>query len=56
VASLVASWPITSARDLAWTNCLLLWTLRDNPIARPLCLDALAASTALASQILLVPV
>lgn len=56
VASLVASWTITSARDLAWTNCLLLWALRDNPIARPLCLAALAASTALASQMLLVPV
>jgi hypothetical protein len=56
VASLVAGWTITSARDLAWTNCLLLWALRDNPIARPLFLDALAASTALASQMLLVSV
>ena len=56
VATLVANWMITSARDLAWTNCLLLWAIRDNPVARPLFLDALAASTALASQMLLVAV
>ena len=56
VSTLVANWTITSARDLAWTNCLLMWALRDNPIARPLFLDALAASTAMASQLLLVPV
>jgi hypothetical protein len=56
VATLVGNWTITSARDLAWTNCLLLWALRDNPIARTLFLDALAASTALASQMLLVAV
>ena len=56
VATLVANWTITSARDLAWTNCLLLWAIRDNPVARPLFLDALAASTALASQLLLVAV
>jgi len=56
VATLVANWTITSARDLAWTNCQLLWALRDNPIARPLFLDALAASTAMASRLLLVPV
>ena len=56
VANLVTSWTITSARDLAWNNTLLLWELRDDPIARGLVLDALAASTALASKLLLVAV
>jgi hypothetical protein len=56
VANLVTSWTITSARDLAWNNTLLLWALRDDPIARGLFLDALATSTALASRMLLVAV
>jgi hypothetical protein len=56
VANLVASWTITSARDLAWNNCLLLWAIRDDPIARGLFLDTLAASTALASKMLLVAI
>ena len=54
--NLVANWTITSARDLAWTNCLLLWAVRDDPVARGLFLDSLAASTALASRMLLVAV
>ena len=41
---------------MAWNNCLLLWAVRDDPIARGLFLAALAASTALASQMLLVAV
>jgi hypothetical protein len=56
VANLVATWTINSARDLAWDNCMLLWTVRDDPIARGLFLDTLATSTALASQMLLVAV
>jgi len=56
VATLTANWTINSARDLAWNNCLLLWAVRDDPIARGLLLDTLAASTALASQMLLVAV
>ena len=56
VDSLIANWTINSARDLAWTNCLLLWAVRNDPIARALFLDTLAASTALASQMLLVAV
>ena len=44
VANLVTSWTITSARDLAWTNTLLLWAVRDDPIARGLFLDTLATS------------
>jgi hypothetical protein len=56
VANLTATWTINSARDLAWNNCLLLWAVRDDPIARGLFTDTLAASTALASQMLLVAV
>jgi hypothetical protein len=56
VANLVANWTITSARDLAWNNCLLLWAVRDDPVARGLFLDTLATSTALASRMLLVAV
>ncbi len=56
VADLVANWTINSARDLAWNNCLLLWAVRDQPVARGLFLDSLAASTALASRMLLVAV
>ena len=56
VADLIGNWTITSARDLAWDNCLLLWALRDDPIARGLALDTLAASTALAGRMLLVAV
>ena len=56
VATLTANWTINSARDLAWNNCLLLWAVRDDPIARGLLLNTLAASTALASEMLLVAV
>ena len=56
VANLIATWTINGARDMAWNNCLLLWTVRDDPIARELFLGALAASTALASEMLLVAV
>jgi len=56
VANLVASWSINNARDLAWNNCLLLWAVRDDPLARGLLLDSLAAATALASRMLLVAV
>ncbi len=56
VGNLVASWTINSARDLAWNNSLLLWELRDIPVARGLFLDSLAAGTAAASRMLLVAV
>ncbi len=56
VNNLVSSWTINSARDLAWNNCLLLWAVRDDPIARGLLADSLAASAALASRLLLVEV
>jgi len=56
VNSLIANWTINSARDLAWNNSLLLWEVRDNPLARGLLADCLAASAALSSRLLLVTV
>jgi hypothetical protein len=56
VATLIGNWTVNSARDLAWTNCLLLWAVRDNRVARGLLLDSLAASTAFACRMLLVAV
>jgi Family of unknown function (DUF5995) len=56
VCSLIANWSINSARDLAWNNSLLLWAVRDDPIARGLLADSLAASAALSSRLLLVTV
>jgi hypothetical protein len=56
VENLIANWTINSARDLAWNNCLLLWAVRDDAVARGIFLDTLAASTALASRMLLVAV
>jgi Family of unknown function (DUF5995) len=56
VADLIANWSINSARDMAWNNCLLLWAVRDDEVARGLFLDSLAAATALASRLLLVAV
>ena len=47
---------VHSGRDLAWNNARLLWAVRDDPLARGLFLDSLAASTALASRMLLVAV
>jgi hypothetical protein len=56
VATLIGNWSINTARDMAWTNTLLLWAVRDNPVERGLLLDSLAASTALASRMLMVTV
>jgi Family of unknown function (DUF5995) len=56
VCDLVAAWSINSARDLAWTNSLLLWEARDDPAVHGLVCDSLAATTAAASRLLLVAV
>jgi hypothetical protein len=56
VNNLVANWSIGSARDLAWTNSLLLWQVRDDAVARGLVVDGLAAMTAAASRLLLIAV
>jgi hypothetical protein len=54
VATLTCNWTMNGARDLAWNNSLVLWALRNDPLARKLFLDGLATSTALASRMLLV--
>jgi hypothetical protein len=46
VGNLVANWTIDSARDAAWRNALILWELRDDPVARGLFLVSLAEGTA----------
>jgi hypothetical protein len=56
VNNLIASWSINSARDLAWTNSLLLWEVRADPLARGLLCDSLAAASAAASRMLLIAV
>jgi hypothetical protein len=56
VDNLVACWSINSARDVAWRNSLVLWTLQPDPAASALFLDGLAAATALASRLLLTAV
>ena len=56
VATLTCNWTMNSARDLAWNNALLLWELRDVPVARGMLRDNLAAATALASRLILVAV
>jgi hypothetical protein len=56
VNNLIASWSINSARDLAWTNSLLLWEVRADPLTRGLLCDSLAAATAAASRMLLIAV
>jgi hypothetical protein len=56
VDNLVACWTIGSARDVAWRNSLVLWTLWPDPAASALFLDGLAAATALASKLLLTAV
>jgi hypothetical protein len=56
VCNLIGAWSINSARDLAWTNSLLLWQVRDVPVARGLLCDSLAVTAAMASHALLVAV
>ncbi len=56
VGNLISSWSINSARDLAWNNSLLLWEVRSDPVVRGLLCDSLAATTAMASRMLLIAV
>jgi hypothetical protein len=56
VANLIASWSINHARDVAWANALVLWELRDQPTVAQTLQDALAATVALSSRMLLVAV
>jgi hypothetical protein len=56
VDNLVACWSLNSARDVAWQNSLVLWALRSEQAASALFADGLAATTALASRLLLTAV
>ena len=56
VENLVCGWSINEARDLAWTNAQLLWSLRDDQAASDLAAGAIAAAAAMASKLLLVAV
>ena len=56
VCNLVSSWSINSARDLAWNNSRLLWEVRSDPVAHGLLCGSLAATTAMASRMLLIAV
>jgi hypothetical protein len=53
VANLVSGWSIIAAREVAWTNALALWEMRDRPIVRDLLTQALARTVAMASRGLL---
>jgi hypothetical protein len=56
VANLVANWSINNARDVAWVHALVLWELRDQPAVVQMLQDALAATVALSSRLLLVAI
>jgi hypothetical protein len=56
VATLTCNWTMNCARDLAWNNSLLLWTLRNEKYAQRLFLNGLATATEIASRMLLVAV
>jgi hypothetical protein len=56
VENLVCGWTINVARDLAWSNALLLWELRGDAFARETFLASLAAAAAIASRLLLAAV
>jgi hypothetical protein len=56
VANLVANWSINDARDVAWANALVLWELRNQSMVRQTLQDALAATVAAGSRLLLVAV
>ncbi len=56
VENLVCNWSINEARDVAWSNALLLWRLRTDATASDLLANGLAAAAAAASRLLLVAV
>ncbi|HEY0716717.1 MAG TPA: DUF5995 family protein [Streptosporangiaceae bacterium] len=56
VATLTCNWTMNCARDLAWNNSLLLWTLRNQDRAKRLFLGGLATGTEVASRMLLIAV
>ena len=52
----VAMWNVRAARDAAWTNAEVLWTLRATPLLRERFLDRLDGLTGLAGKGLLAPI
>lgn len=51
----IAMWDVVRARDAAWTNAEVLWTLRDAPVLYRRYLETLDRSVGLAGRGLLVP-
>ena len=52
----LAAWDVSAAREAAWNNAELLWSLADLPPVAATFLDTLDGLTAVASKALLVPV
>ena len=52
----LAMWKVRAAREAAWTNAEVLWTLRDRPRLRDAFFEKLDGLTGLAGRGLLVPV
>lgn len=51
----LAMWNVRAAREAAWTNARVLWTLRDRPLLRDRFFDRLDRLTGFAGRGLLVP-
>ena len=56
VTDLVSGWSITRARDAAWTNARVLWTLESTPPLRADFLATLSRTVGMAGRYLLTPV
>jgi hypothetical protein len=52
----IASWNMSAAREAAWTNAEILWTVRGTPVLTKRFLDGLDGLTAVAGKALLTPV
>jgi hypothetical protein len=55
LANLVGSWSIGRARDAAWTNALVLWSLDETANLRADFLDQLSRTVGMAGRLLLTP-
>lgn len=52
----LAAWSVTAARESAWNNAELLWSLAELPLVSATFLDTLDGLTTVAGKVLLVPV